>query len=245
MWCIDHPYTDPLFNLAVEDYLFNYGPESVFMLWRNTPAVIVGKHQDVRREVDIDYARRHAIPVIRRFSGGGAVYHDLGNLNLTLIGDYADPLLATFTGRLVGFLHACSLSARADMRQTIWVHDFKVSGCAQYIRKGRCLHHATLLYSTDLEVLSKVLDAPAKQNEGQPAGSPSVKSVKSPVANVSSFLPVSLSIDTFRKNLFHYFFKDSGSSYPYSFTADDLNIIQRLKNEKYTAPRWNINTYSL
>lgn len=245
MWCIDHPYTDPLFNLAVEDYFFNYGPERVFMLWRNTPAVIIGKHQEVQREVDIEYARRHAIPVVRRFSGGGAVYQDLGNLNLTMIGDYSDPLLTGFTRRLVGFLHTCCLPARADTRQTIWIRDFKVSGCAQYIRKGRCLHHATLLYSTDLDVLCNVLDAPAHQYEDQPAGSPSVKSVKSPVANVSSILPFSSSIEAFRKDLSDYFCKNSDLCRPYSFTAGDLNIIQRLKKEKYTAPRWNINTYSL
>lgn len=245
MWCIDHPYTDPLFNVAAEDYLFNYRPETVFMLWQNTPAVIIGKHQEVRREVYIDYARRHSIPVIRRFSGGGAVYQDLGNLNLTAIGACSDPVITAFTGRLVDFLKACSLLARADTRQTVWVHDFKVSGCAQYVRKGRCLHHATLLYSTDLSVLSKVLDAPSWQYEDKPAGSPFVKSVRSPVGNVSAFLPFSPSLSIFRKKLFEYFFNNFASSRPYFFTADDLNIIQRLKKEKYMVPLWNIITYSL
>ena len=85
MLCINNPYTDAWFNLAAEEYFLHSFQENVFMLWQNEPSVIIGKHQNVWAEVNMDFVRDHRIKVVRRYSGGGAVYHDAGNLNFTFI----------------------------------------------------------------------------------------------------------------------------------------------------------------
>lgn len=245
MWCIDNPHTDPLFNLAAEDYLFHYLPDSIFMLWQNDPAVIIGKHQDVQSEVNLDFARTHALPIVRRFSGGGTVYQDQGNLNLTFIENTSRPDFGKYTRFLQDFLRAYSIPAVADARQSLFVHNLKISGCAQYIRKGRILHHATLLYSTDLHTLSAVLDVPALPGENTACPPATVKSVKSPVTNLSFLLPSPPSVETFREAVFIHFVKLFSLSAPSFFTPKDLKIIKRLRKEKYANPPWNISTCPL
>lgn len=238
MRCIDNPHTDPLFNLAAEDYLFHYLPDSIFMLWQNDPAVIIGKHQDVQREVNLAFAQAHALPIVRRFSGGGTVYQDLGNLNLTFIENTTRPDFGKYTRLIQDFLRTYSIFATVDARQALFINNLKISGCAQYIRKGRILHHATLLYSTDLPTLSAVLEAPDHPYENTARLPGAVKSVKSPVTNLSFYLPSPPSVEAFRKTLFDYFVSLFPSAAPYFFTKNDLEIIKRLRKEKYANPSW-------
>lgn len=246
MWCIDNPHTDPLFNLAAEEYLFHSLPDTVFMLWQNDPAVLIGKHQEVRKEVNLAFARSRGIKIVRRFSGGGAVYQDRGNFNLTFIETTSRPDTRRFTRLIQDFLlTSCSLPAAADTRQALFVNALKISGCAQYIRKGRVLHHATLLFSTDLQTLSTVLDAPPCPDEPAALSPRPVESVKSPVANLSSFLPPTLSSHDFREALFRYFASLFPSSHPCFFTPARLQTLKRLRKEKYANPQWNINAYRL
>lgn len=245
MRCIDNPYTDPFFNLAAEDYLFHYLPDSIFMLWQNDPAVIIGKHQDVQREVNLVFARTHALPIVRRFSGGGTVYQDQGNFNLTFIENTSRPEFGKYTRMIQDFLRTYAVPVVADERQSLFVDNLKISGCAQYIRKGRILHHATLLYSTDLHMLSAVLDVPDHSSEKTTRWSGAVKSVKSPVANLSFYLSSSLSIETFREALFSYFVHLLAPAASSFFTLEELEIIKRLRKEKYANPPWHISTYPL
>lgn len=237
MWCIDNPYTDPGFNLAAEEYLFKSVSLPVCMVWQNEPCVVIGKHQDAAREVNLPLAGRRRIRVVRRITGGGAVYHDEGNLNLTLIGPRELVMPATLPERMRDFLLALGLDARVDDRKNVRIGRFKVSGSAQGVYKDRWLFHATLLFSTDLHCLDAVLRA----GEGAyPAsGGFAVESVRSAVANVSAYLPQYVSFPGFRRRLRDYVFDAFPTRTLYRFTPADLAAIGRLKDAKYDSVTWN------
>jgi len=166
MLCIHNTHTDAWFNLAAEEYLLKNFSEDIFMLWQNEPAVVIGKYQNIRAETDIEYARQKRIRLARRYSGGGAVYHDMGNLNLTFIENSNQIRSSVFTESIIRFLEHYGLHARSDERQGLTIDGLKISGSAQAIHKQRMLHHATLLFSTDLEIL----DGPSSLLPNIPAG---------------------------------------------------------------------------
>lgn len=237
MLCIDNPYTHPYFNLAAEEYLFKTVKESVLMLWQNDPAVVIGKHQDAAREINSRLAARRGIRLVRRLTGGGAVYHDRGNFNLSLIGDRYmtgdDRLLVT----LRDFLRSLGVEAWMDERKNIRVGSRKVSGSAQGVYKDRWLCHATLLFSSDLETLQAVLEPDGEvPSDGNTV---SVPSVKSPVANLCDYLPLSLTAAHFRRRLFHYLSGSFPHPRPYIFTPADLSAIRYLRENKYETRVWN------
>lgn len=258
MRVIDHPFTDPFFNLAAEEYLFRHAveTETVCLLWQNRPSVIIGKHQDAESEINRPFAAAHHILLARRFSGGGAVYHDLGNLNITLIGPLEAAYPRRFTDWLAGFLQRAGVPVVADARHALYAEGLKLSGSAQYVCRDRLLHHATLLFSTDLDWLRQVLDAPPCRQPKQVAGSSArrlfTKSVKSPVGNVSDFGKPGLSLCAFRQQLRQAMLADSVSPLrcPEAVVCSrperqEMEAIKRLRNEKYANPAWNIQTYPL
>ena len=143
MLYINNPYTDAWFNLAAEEYLLKNFSDDIFMLWQNEPSVIIGKHQNVWDEINRNYIQKKHIKVVRRYSGGGAVYHDSGNLNITFIQNSKELASGIFTARLIAFLATFGIRAEADERQALTIDGLKISGSAQSIHKGRILHHAT------------------------------------------------------------------------------------------------------
>jgi len=187
MLCIENNHTDPYFNLAVEEYLLRNFGEDCFMLWRNKASIIVGKHQNALAEINYDYVKENNIDVIRRLSGGGTVFHDLGNLNFTFIQNvnknenivdfkrYIEPI--------VKVLQQQGVNAKHEGRNDIMIGGRKVSGNAEHVFKKRVLHHGTLLFSSEISNLSKALKVNPLlyQDKG-------VKSVKSRVANINQFL---------------------------------------------------------
>lgn len=237
MWCIDNPYTDPAFNLAAEEYLFKSVSLPVCMVWQNEPCVVIGKHQDAAREVNLPLAGRRHIRVVRRITGGGAVYHDEGNLNLTLIGPRELVMPATLPERLRDFLLSLGLDARVDERKNVCIGRFKVSGSAQGVYKDRWLFHATLLFSADLRFLDAVLRA--GNDACSASGAFAVESVRSAVANVSAYLPQYISFPGFRRRLRDYVFDAFPTRIPYRFTPADLAAVGRLKAGKYDSVTWN------
>lgn len=246
MLCIYNTHTDAWFNLAAEEYLLKNFSEDIFMLWQNEPAVVIGKHQNIWAEADLEYINGKQIQVARRFSGGGAVYHDMGNLNLTFIENSSRIDSIRFTENIISFLETAGVNALSDERQGLTVEGLKISGSAQAIHKRRMMHHATLLFSTDLDILNRSL---------QPSGIPSsdrstshpyfVKSVKSPVTNLSDLLPQPTTIDTFKSWLMNYFFNSNANNRYYEFNQDDLEMIRLLRNDKYADKNWIYNTYPL
>ena len=159
MRCFHNTFTDIYFHLAAEEYLLKQETDSVFMLWQDTPSVVMGKHQSVQLEVNREWAEEQQFQIARRFSGGGAVYHDLGNVNLTFIETVSRlPDFSLYLHRILDFLKQIGLPAKGDERLGIYLDGLKISGSAQCVHKNRVLYHCTLLYDTNLTALNKVLN---------------------------------------------------------------------------------------
>ncbi len=232
---------DAYFNLAAEEYLLKNFSSDVFMLWQNDASVIIGKHQDIQSEVNLDFAKKNRIKVARRYSGGGAVYHDSGNLNLTFIESSNHPDFGKYTRQILEILSTIGIQAQADERQSIYIDGLKISGSAQFIRKDKVMFHASLLFSTDLSNLTYLLNSTysAPKNELQPKRY--VKSVKSPVTNISEHLKEPLQLADFKRIIFGNLLGDQVGNSVYTFSKEDISAITKLRNEKYSTTNWNYN----
>lgn len=229
---IDSKPTDPYFNMAMEEYLFTQREDDVCVLWQNSPAIIVGKHQNTMAEIDYEYTLREKIPVVRRMSGGGCVFHDLGNLNFTYIvnkGEFGD--YAGFTRSLRNYMHTLGLKAELSGRNDLLIDGRKFSGNAQHYHKGRLLHHGTILLGADMKHLTLAL----KPDE-EKIKSKGIKSVKSRVANINEFSDIS--VEEFRRGFGQAIIKETGAEV-YEYTAHDMEEIQKLAKEKYSTFEWN------
>jgi len=238
MLCIKNPETNPYFNLAAEEYVLKNFNENCFMLWRNRPSIIVGKHQNTLAEINIDYVKENNIDVVRRLSGGGAVFHDLGNLNFTFIknvnneGSLVD--FKKYTQPVIDVLQHLGVNAIFEGRNDIMINGRKVSGNAEHVFKRRVLHHRTLLFSSVMADLSKALKVnPLKyQDKG-------VKSVRSRVTNISEHLPRKMSVMEFHDKIFNYMVDSEEDAVLYEYTPDDIKNINQLVEKKYKTWEWN------
>ncbi|MGE4276460.1 MAG: lipoate--protein ligase [Lawsonibacter sp.] len=226
------------FNLALEQYVFDRLPqdESYFMLWRNSPSVIVGKYQNTLEEVDTDFVRKEDIRVTRRLSGGGAVYHDLGNINYTFIvpGSICEGMdLALFCQPLIQTLGHIGIQAQLSGRNDLTIGGKKFSGTAQYCKDGRIMHHGTILYHSDLTVLGRALrPAPVK------IASKGIQSVRSRVTNIWDCLEHPVPIEEFWELLRRYMAWDRGATEG-RLTRADLDGVELLRRERYSTWEWN------
>lgn len=179
--------TNPGFNLAAEEYLFLRQSEEALFLYRNEPCVVVGCNQSILAEADTSFCATQGIGLYRRLSGGGAVFHDLGNLNFCFITNRIpgqSPLGEAFLNPVVGVLHQLGIPVVIGKRKDLWLPDgFKVSGTASHVGKNKELHHGTLLYDTSLVLLHQCL-TPLSTGRIKAA----VASVPSPVKNIRAFL---------------------------------------------------------
>jgi len=177
----------PSFNLATEEYLFSQRTDEILFLYVNESCVVVGKNQDVQLEVDVDYCSAQNIPVFKRISGGGTVYHDKGNINYCFISNRIQgesPLKADFLQPIVKVLIDLGIEVLIGKRQDLWLPGgFKISGTAAHVGKNRMLHHGTLLYDADLEKLEKSLSPKAVEKTSR-----AIASVPSPVLNIRTYL---------------------------------------------------------
>ncbi|GAB1415306.1 hypothetical protein MASR2M117_07120 [Paludibacter sp.] len=180
-------FHDPSYNLALEEILFSDMQDEFALFYVNSPSVIIGCNQILQNEVDEDLCRVNNIPVIRRISGGGAVYHDLGNLTYSFIRnkiDKAHNLNTEFLNSVVYALKSIGVEAVIGKRKDLWLPDgFKISGTAAHLTAKRVLYHGTLLYNTDLSILNNSLSSPNKKTDVK-----GIQSVPSPVKNIKSFL---------------------------------------------------------
>ncbi len=236
---LESPSTDPAFNLALEQYVFDALPRdrSYFMLWQNDNAIIVGRHQNTMEEINAAYVAEHNIKVVRRLSGGGAVYHDLGNLNYTFITD-ANPDrpdvmdLQVFCQPLIRALDKLGVQAEAHGRNDITIDGKKFSGNAQYIKDGRVMHHGTILFDSDLSVLGEALNVSPEKYESK-----GVKSVRSRVTNVRPYLPEGTTLQQFKQALLTHMMEGQTLT-EYTLSPADLTAIEALK-ERYELWDWN------
>ena len=233
--CIYSPFTDIYFHLAAEEYLLKQGNEDIFMLWQDTPSVVIGKHQRLRSEVDQEWAEREQVHIARRFSGGGAVYHDLGNVNLTFIETTPRlPEFVTYLQRTLDFLNSMGLMATGGERLGIYLNGLKISGSAQCLYKDRVLYHCTLLYDTDLTALHQALNPEPMVDDETLSSVYAVPSVRREVTNIRRHLSAGTVTD-FKEKAFQYFSKSQSVS---AFTREEIEAVNQLREEKYIQKEW-------
>lgn len=224
---------NPYINLATEEYLLkNY--EDVFYIWRNDKSIIIGVNQNAYSEVNLDYVQKHGIKVVRRLTGGGAVYHDAGNVNYTFIrhrGDGEEIDFARYTAPVISALKALGADASLSGRNDIMIGERKVSGSAQTVKDGKVLHHGCLLYSADLSYLASALKVNKDKLEGK-----GIKSVKSRVENIKSLTGCDMSPEEFADYLCLCAAKDGEEA---TLSEIELAEVERLAKEKYSTWEWN------
>ena len=235
---IDWKETDPQINLAFEEYVFNQmdQDQSYFLLWQNDNAVIVGKHQNTIEEINQEYIRENDIKVVRRLSGGGAVYHDLGNLNFTfIVNDRGREQFdfQTFTRPLVEALKTLGVNAEFNSRNDIAIDGKKFSGNSQYAKRGRILHHGTILFNSNLATIQSALKVKKDKIESK-----GIKSVKSRVTNITDYLDETYTMEDFKAALLKAMFANDNLE-KITLSNEEIQAIERLKTEKYATWDWN------
>lgn len=231
---------DPYFNLASEEYIMNsfQDDEKYLMLWQNQPSIIIGKHQNTIEEINSEFVQANNIAVVRRLSGGGAVYHDLGNLNFTFIVKASDNSLdfdfKKFTEPVITALKQIGIPAEFNSRNDLSIEGKKFSGNAQYIKKGKCLHHGTLLFNTNLNHLEIALRVSIDKIESK-----GIKSIRSRVTNIYPYLKKPCSIEEFKNLLYNQFCLVDERIQSISFTENDRHQIEALAQNKYRTWEWN------
>lgn len=228
---------DPAYNLAFEEYLLkNHREEDILLLWQNEPTVVVGAHQNTEEEIDRSYVEEHGIHVVRRSTGGGAVYHDLGNLNysfITDVGDAENLSLKAFMDPVIHALSALGVKAKATGKNDLVVEGYKVSGTAQRIDGDRILHHGTLLFDSDLDAVQAALKPKPEKylSKGK-------KSVRSRVGNLREMLPKDMDLDRFWRLLLDELTRN-GTTVPEWLCDAERVAIEELAEEKYRSYEWN------
>jgi len=234
---LDLTTTDPAFNLAVEEYVFDHLPKDrmYLMLWQNDNAIIIGKHQNTLAQINEAFVREHGIKVVRRLSGGGAVYHDMGNLNFTIITDAENTDALNFRllcQPVIRALEQVGVKAEINGRNDMTIDGKKFSGNAQYVRGGRIMHHGTILFDSNSAILAQALQVDEEKIRAK-----GVKSVRSRVTNVRPCLPRDMTLPEFRKILLKSILEEAPGQ-AYTLTDADLAVIEQLK-QRYESWDWN------
>ncbi|MEO8773609.1 MAG: lipoate--protein ligase [Gelidibacter sp.] len=231
--------TNPKLNLALEEYaLRNFSAENDYLLFYiNEPSIIIGRNQNTLEEINHNYVEENNIHIVRRVSGGGAVYHDFGNLNFSFITNHDVKSLNNFkkfTAPVIKVLNNLGLDAELKGRNDIEVGERKISGTAQFSTGKRMVSHGTLLLDTDLGEVVNALNV--KMSKIQSKGH---KSVRSRVANISEFLKKPLKIEEFRQLLLEGLYDESEAFESYHLTSEEWKSVHKLKEEKYDTWDWN------
>lgn len=231
--------TDPRVNLAIEEHLLRQleTGEDILLFYVNEPSIIIGRYQNTLEEINPTYVQAHGIHVVRRLSGGGAVYHDLGNLNFSFITRRAAEDIHNFkkfTAPVIRVLRELGVPAELGGRNDILAAGKKISGNAQYITSRRMVSHGTLLVDSDLERVVEALRV--KPSKIQSKG---IKSVRSRVANISEFLPERLEVERLRLLLLQGIFDGAAEVPRYRLGAADWDAIHHLAEERYKTWEWN------
>ena len=231
---------DPTFNLALEEYVLKEldTDEDIVMLWQNANSVIVGRNQNTYQEVNAQVVKDHDVKVVRRITGGGAVYHDLGNLNFSFITKSSKDNINNykkFTDPVIKALNDMGVPAEFQGRNDIMVDGKKISGNAQAWYKDKMLHHGTILFDVDLAFVAQVLNV--KQDKIQSKG---IKSNRARVTNVLPYLSTQVDMKTFKTNLLEQLMGKKISSKDI-ISVDDrmLSWVQKRQQERFNTHKWN------
>ncbi|WP_043933128.1 lipoate--protein ligase [Bacillus sp. EB01] len=231
--------TDPRINLAIEEYaLKNLDINETYLLFYiNGPSIIIGKNQNTVEEINTDYVEANGIHVVRRLSGGGAVYHDLGNLNFSFITkDDGESFhnFRKFTEPVVAALNRLGVNAELSGRNDLVVDGRKISGNAMFSTRGRMFSHGTLMLDSEIDAVVSALKVKKDKIESK-----GIKSVRSRVANISEFLDKKITMEEFRSLLLNYIFDGADHIPEYKLTDSDWEKIHQLSKERYQNWDWN------
>jgi len=236
---IDNRLTDPHFNLAVEEYILSNckDEETYFLLWQNEPSIIIGKHQNTIEEINNAFVGDNNIHVVRRLSGGGAVYHDLGNLNFTfIVGNSKDKIFdfSKFTLPIVKMLQSQGVNAELNGRNDLTIESKKFSGNSQYVKKDKLLHHGTLLFDSNLDDVQRALMV-----SDEKIVSKGVKSVRSRVTNILEHMKEKITVTEFKTKLAEYVKEQDENWEEHVLKDEDIAEIKKIAESKYNTWEWN------
>ncbi|PSL24171.1 lipoate-protein ligase A [Planomicrobium soli] len=241
MYFVDNKgITDPRINLAIEEYLLNtmdVEKDSFLLFYINEPSIIIGKNQNTAEEINTDYVDFNGIHVVRRLSGGGAVYHDLGNLNYSFITtDDGNSFrnFRKFTEPVVKALQNLGVNAELSGRNDLLVEGRKISGNAQFSTRGRMFSHGTLMFDTEVEAVVSALNVSKEKIESK-----GIKSIRSRVANISEFLKEPMTVTEFRSAILHSLFEGEENVKYWELTEKDWENIRELSKQRYGNWDWN------
>lgn len=231
---------DPQINLAIEDYILNYldvESEPHFMFYINEPSIIIGRNQNTIEEINTEYVEANNIKVVRRLSGGGAVYHDLNNLNYSFItkddgNSFRD--FKKFTDPIVEALAKLGVTAQLTGRNDIEIDGKKVSGNAQFATKGRMYSHGTLMFKTDVDAVVSSLRVKKDKIESK-----GIKSVRSRVGNISDYIEGDMTIEELKRAILVSIMGGEENIKTYDLTEKDWEIIRQISKERYGNWDWN------
>ena len=238
LYCINDMGLDPYFNVALEEYLLKSKTDDFFRLWRNDNTIVVGKNQNAMGEINVDYVNQNNINVVRRYSGGGTVYHDLGNLNYTFIANvpageskidfhkYGQPIIDMLAGY--------DITAHFDARHSIRIGDLKISGNAEAVYRNRVLHHGCILFDSTLDVLNKSILVDESKFQSR-----ATKSARATVTNIKSHTDKFTNTDDFRNGVMSYIKQQNPTACDYTLTDTDIAETKQLAHDKYRTWAWN------
>ena len=236
MYYLETGSTDPHYNLAFEEYLLNNKTTGDYlMLWQNDNTIVIGQNQNADAEINHACVEKEHITVARRMTGGGAVYHDLGNLNYSFITDSEEGnrmAFEKFTKPVLAALSELGLKAECSGRNDVLANGSKVSGTAQRLYKNRILFHGTLLFDADLEMVSRALNVDPEKLKSK-----GIKSVRSRVGNIKQILGTDMDISDFWMRIKESLLKDGGEEI--TLTEEELAAVDKLYREKYDTWEWN------
>ncbi|MDE0584518.1 MULTISPECIES: lipoate--protein ligase [Planococcus] len=241
MYFVDNKgITDPRINLAIEEYLLktmDVDQNPFLLFYINEPSIIIGKNQNTAEEINTDYVDSNGIHVVRRLSGGGAVYHDHGNLNFSFItkddgNSFRD--FRKFTEPVVKALQDMGVNAELSGRNDLLAEGRKISGNAQFATRGRMFSHGTLLFDTKMDEVVSALKVNKEKIESK-----GIKSIRSRVANISEFLEQDMSVGQFREAVLHSIFAGEENVRFWELTDQDWDNIHELSRERYANWDWN------
>lgn len=228
------------FNHAAEEYLMNNFHDEVFMLWINKPSILIGRNQNTLTEINYDYVKDNQIDIVRRLSGGGAVYNDLGNINFTFI-TYRDKDKSEvkngfkkFALPVIEALQSLGVNAEFTGRNDIIIEGKKFSGNAQYFQKDKLLHHGTLLFDCDMSKLSSALKSKAMKFKDK-----GIKSVGGRVTNILPHIDENMTIEDFREYLKNYIIDTHKIEKVIQFDENDIKEIEKISKSRFETWDWN------
>jgi len=231
---IENNNLDPALNHAIELFVLDHYDDDIFMLWRNRPCILIGRYQNVHLEVDLSYTEKKGLDVVRRMSGGGAIYCDEENMQYTFITKQTsiENSFRKFASPVVNALRSLNLDAEFTGRNDILLDGAKVSGNAQFHRNGKIVHHGTLLFKANAENLTHALKVREVKFKGK-----AVQSVASRIGFISSY--VNMNVLEFKAYIEEFIKKEYGISEVTRLQNADMTECEKIKSEIFARREWN------